>query len=200
MVRFISKNIITGLVTLLPVALTLYFLYWMAASSEIALSRLIKLVLPDRMYWPGMGLVVGIGVLFVLGMLMRTYVMQLLFSKGEQLLYHTPLVKSLYSAIRDLFDFFSPTSKKEFEQVVSVDIGNTGMKVIGFVTQTLPEKMPKDFREDDSILIYLPLSYMIGGYALLVPRSAVSPVDMSMEEAMRFTLTAGVTGGTGGTK
>jgi len=194
MVRFISKNIITGLVTLLPVALTLYFLYWMAVSSETALSGLIKLALPERMYWPGMGLAVGIGVLFVLGLLMRTYVMQLLFSKGEQVLYRTPLVKSLYSAIRDLFDFFSPSSKKEFEQVVSVDIGNTGMKVIGFVTQTLPERMPKDFREDDSILIYLPLSYMIGGYALLVPRNAVKPVDMSMEEAMRFTLTAGVTG------
>lgn len=196
MVRFISKNIITGLVTLLPVALTLYCLYWIAVSSEAALSGLIKLALPESMYWPGMGLVVGIGVLFVLGLLMHTYVMQLLFSKSEQILYKLPLVKSLYSAIRDLFDFFSPTSKKEFEQVVSVDIGNTGMKVIGFVTQTLPEKMPKDFREDDSILIYLPLSYMIGGYALLVPRSAVSPVDMSMDEAMRFTLTAGVTGGT----
>jgi uncharacterized membrane protein len=196
MVRFITKNIITGLVTLLPVALTLYFLYWMAVSSEAALSGMIKLALPDSWYWPGMGLIVGIGVLFILGLLMHTYVMQLLFSKGEQLLYNTPLVKTLYSAIRDLFDFFSPASKKEFEQVVSVDIGNTGMKVIGFVTQTLPEKMPKDFREEDSILIYLPLSYMIGGYALLVPRSAVSPVEMSMEEAMRFTLTAGVTGGT----
>ena len=196
MVRFFTKNVITGLVTLLPVALTLYFLYWMAASSESALSGLIKMALPESMYWPGMGLIVGIGVLFVLGLLMHTYVMQLLFSKGEQLLYNTPLVKTLYSAIRDLFNFFSPASKKEFEQVVSVEIGNTGMKVIGFVTQTLPEKMPKDFREDDSILIYLPLSYMIGGYALLVPRSAVRPVDMSMEEAMRFTLTAGVTGAT----
>jgi uncharacterized membrane protein len=196
MVRFITKNIITGLVTLLPVALTIYCLYWMAVSSEAALSGLIKLALPDTMYWPGMGLIVGMGVLFVLGLLMHTYVMQLLFSKGEQVLYKLPLVKSLYSAIRDLFDFFSPTSKKEFEQVVSVDIGNTGMKVIGFVTQTLPEKMPEDFRDDESILIYLPLSYMIGGYAVLVPRSAVSPVDMSMDEAMRFTLTAGVTGAT----
>ena len=196
MVRFITKNIITGLVTFLPVALTLYFLYWMAVSSEAALSGLIKLALPDSMYWPGMGLVASIGALFVLGVLMHNYVVQLLFAKGEQVLYQTPLVKTLYRAIRDLFDFFSPASKKEFEQVVSVDIGNTGMKVIGFVTQTLPERLPKEFREDDSILIYLPLSYMIGGYALLVPRSAVRPVDMSMEEAMRFTLTAGVAGAT----
>ncbi|MCK5092775.1 MAG: DUF502 domain-containing protein, partial [Gammaproteobacteria bacterium] len=75
-------------------------------------------------------------------------------------------------------------------------IGDTGMKVIGFVTQAVPERLPEGFREEDSLLVYLPLSYMIGGYAVLVPRSAVRPLDMNMEEAMRFTLTAGVTGST----
>jgi uncharacterized membrane protein len=56
------------------------------------------------------------------------------------------------------------------------------------------ENLPEGFRAEDSVLVYLPLSYMIGGYAVLIPRSAIRPVDMSMEEAMRFTLTAGVTG------
>ncbi len=67
------------------------------------------------------------------------------------------------------------------------------MQVIGFVTQAIPEHLPEDFREQDNILVYMPLSYMIGGYAVLMPRSAVRPLNMSMEEAMRFTLTAGVT-------
>ncbi len=155
---------------------------------------MIRLFLPDRLYWPGMGLVAGLTAVFVVGLLMHTYVVQRVFAKGEQLLFKMPLIKSVYRAIRDFFDYFSPASKKEFEQVVSVAIGDTGMKVIGFVTQTIPERMPENFREKDSILVYLPLSYMIGGYAVLVPRSAVQPVDMSMEEAMRFTLTAGVTG------
>lgn len=44
----------------------------------------------------------------------------------------------------------------------------------------------------DQVAVYLPLSYQIGGYTLLVPRSAVKPVDMSLEDAMRFTLTAGL--------
>jgi uncharacterized membrane protein len=127
---------------------------------------------------------------------MHTYVVQRLFAKGEQLLYHVPLIKSVYGAIRDFFNYFSPATKKEFEQVVSVAIGDTGMRVIGFVTQAIPEHLPEGFREQDSILVYLPLSYMIGGYAVLMPRSAVQPLDMSMEEAMRFTLTAGVTGST----
>lgn len=56
------------------------------------------------------------------------------------------------------------------------------------------EKLPEGFNDSDSVLVYLPLSYMIGGYTILVPKSAVTSLDMSMEEAMRFTLTAGVTG------
>ena len=78
--------------------------------------------------------------------------------------------------------------------MVSVSIGDTGMEVIGFVTQAIPEQLPEDFRGNDSALVYIPLSYMIGGYAVLIPRSALRPLKMSMDEAMRFTLTAGVTG------
>jgi uncharacterized membrane protein len=105
-----------------------------------------------------------------------------------------PVVKSIYRSIRDFFNYFSPETREEFEQVVSVSIGDTGMEVIGFVTQALPENMPQDFRGEQSILVYIPLSYMIGGYTVLMPRQAVRPLNMNMEEAMRFTLTAGITG------
>ena len=184
------------MVTILPVVLTLYLLYWLAVSAESVLGGIIQLMLPESLYWPGMGLIAGLIAVFVVGLLMHAYVVQRLFARVEQLLYHTPVIKSVYRAIRDFFDYFSPASKKEFEQVVAVSIGNTGMQVIGFVTQAIPEHLPEDFREQDNILVYMPLSYMIGGYAVLMPRSAVRPLNMSMEEAMRFTLTAGVTSAT----
>ena len=194
MMKFISRNILAGLAAILPIVLTLYLLYWFAVTAETALGGMIRLFLPEPMYWPGMGLVAALLVVFVLGLLMHAYVFRRLFARGERLLYHMPLIKTVYRAIRDFFDYFSPSSKKEFEQVVAVNIGDTGMQVIGFVTQAIPERLPEDFRGEDSILVYLPLSYMIGGYAVLMPRSAVRPLDMNMEEAMRFTLTAGVTG------
>ena len=189
-----SRTFLTGLVTILPVVLTLYLLYWLAVSAESVLGKIIRLALPDDMYWPGMGLVAGVAVVFMAGLLMHAYVVQRLFAKGEAIFYHMPLIKSIYRAIRDFFDFFSPTKEKEFEQVVAVSVGDVGMQVIGFVTQAVPERLPEDFREQDSILVYLPLSYMIGGYTVLLPRSAVRPLNMNMEEAMRFTLTAGVAG------
>lgn len=194
MFRFIGRNILTGLVTILPVLLTLYLIYWLAYSAETLLGASIRTLLPSHLYWPGMGVFAGLVVAFLIGLLMHAYLVQRLFAAAENLLYHMPLVKSVYGAIRDFFDYFSPTVKKEFEQVVAVTIGSSGMQVIGFVTQEVPEQLPEGFRGEDSILVYLPLSYMIGGYAVLMPRSAVRPLDMSIEEAMRFTLTAGVTG------
>ncbi|GJL77577.1 MAG: membrane protein [Nitrospinaceae bacterium] len=194
MLKFISKNIITGLVTLLPVVFTLYLLYWLAVTAETALGGVMRSLLSDSFYWPGMGVAAGLASVFVVGMLMHTYVVQRLFSIGEQFLYRMPFARSIYRASRDFFNYFSPERKKEFEQVVSVTFGSPGMQVIGFVTQAIPENLPEGFREEDSVLVYLPLSYMIGGYAVLVPRSAIRPLDMKMEEAMRFTLTAGVTG------
>lgn len=194
MLKFISRNILTGLVTILPVALTIYLLYWITITAESVLGSVIRSIVPEVLYWPGIGLIATLAVAFVVGLLMNAYVVRQLFAKGEQILYRMPLIKSVYKAIRDFFQYFSPTVKKEFEQVVAVSIGDTGMKVIGFVTQAVPERLPEGFQDEDSILVYLPLSYMIGGYAVLVPRSSVQRLDMNMEEAMRFTLTAGVTG------
>ena len=196
MLKSISKTFLTGLITLLPVVLTIYLLYWLVVTAESALGDMIRLVLPENLYWPGMGSIAGLLIVFLVGLLMHAYIVRRLFSWGEKILYHLPLIKSVYGAIRDFFNYFSPDKKNEFEQVVAVSIGDTGMQVIGFVTQAVPERLPEDFREENSILVYLPLSYMIGGYAVLMPRSAVRPLDMSMEEAMRFTLTAGVTGTT----
>ena len=99
------------------------------------LGSVIRLVLPENLYWPGMGSIAGLVVVFFVGLLMHAYVVRRLFALGEQILYHVPLIKTVYRAIRDFFDYFSPNKKKEFEQVVAVSIGDTGMQVVGFVSQ-----------------------------------------------------------------
>ena len=194
MLKSMSKTLLTGFITILPIVLTVYLLYWLVTSAETLLGNAIRLVLPEGLYWPGMGTIVGLLAVFMIGVLMHAYVVQRLFAWAEHVLYHVPVIKTVYRSIRDFLDYFSPTRKDEFQQVVAVSVGETGMQMIGFVTQTAPEHLPEDYQGDDSVLVYMPMSYMIGGYAVLMPRSAVRPLDMSMEEAMRFTLTAGVTG------
>ncbi len=196
MFGFISRYILTGLITILPIVLTFYLLYWLAITAESMLGGLIQAALPSTLYWPGMGVIAGLVVLFLIGLVMHAYVVQMLFAKLEQLFSHMPIVKPIYGAFRDFLDYFKPKKEHDFEQVVSVQVSDN-MKVIGFITEHDNQKLPDGFNDDDCILVYLPLSYMIGGYAVLVPKSAVTPVDLSMEEAMRFTLTAGMTGSNG---
>lgn len=190
----ITKNILTGLITILPIALTAYLLYWLAVSAESILGGQLMRVLPAGLYRPGLGVAAGIVMLFFLGMLMHSYIFQRLFARMESLFLRLPLVRLVYPAIRDFIDYFSPMKKKEFQQVVAVTLGDTDMQVVGLVTQTDHRRLPAGLDHADHVLVYLPMSYMIGGYAVILPRSALRPLDMSIDEAMRFILTAGVTG------
>ena len=191
MFKSISTTLITGFITIVPVVLTIYLLYWMAVSSEEVMGTALRYVLPEVAYFPGLGTIVGLIIVFFVGLLMKAVLVRQLFAFGENILYHLPIIKTVYRAIRDLFDFFTP-KKESFNRVVIVRIGH--METIGFVTQEDPERLPESFRDRDSVLVYLPMSYMIGGYTVLVPRDHIEPCKMSMDEAMRFALTAGITG------
>lgn len=192
----ITRNILTGLITILPITLTIYLLYWLAVTAESALGGRLMHVLPADFYRPGYGVAAGLILCFLVGTLMQTYVMQRLFAYGEGLFLRLPIVRSVYPTIRDFFEYFSPVKKKDFQQVVSVKLPDTGLEFIGLVTQSDPRRLPPGFGSEEMVLVYLPMSYMIGGYTLLVPRSAVRPLKLTMDEAMRFILTAGVAGTT----
>lgn len=191
MFKFLTKTLLTGFITLLPVVLTLYLLYWLGVSSEEVMGNTLRYVLPENTYFPGLGMLAGVTVVFIVGLMMNAYLVRKLFSLGEELLYRLPLIKSVYRAFRDFFDFFSP-NKEGLGQVVAVTFN--GMELVGFVTQENPQRLPPSFRDRDSVLVYLPMSYMVGGYTILVPRSDLRPLQMTRDEAMRFVLTAGITG------
>lgn len=190
MMKIIGKYVLTGLITMLPVILTLYLLYWLAVSAETLLGELI----PHELYLPGVGVATALLAAFTVGVLMHSQPVQRIFARGERIFYHLPLIKSVYSSIRDFLDYFSPSRKKDFQQVVAVTLADSGIRLIGFVTQASPSQLPEALQDTDNVLVYLPMSYMIGGYAVLVSRTAIQPLNISMEEAMRFVLTAGVTG------
>jgi uncharacterized membrane protein len=191
MFKSIGTTLITGFITILPVVLTIYLLYWLVVKSEEVMGTALRYLLPEVVYFPGMGTLAGLLMVFGVGLLMKAVLVRQLFAFGENILFHLPIIKTVYRAIRDLFDFFSP-KQDNFGRVVIVEVA--GMEMIGFVTQEHEERLPEAFRGRDAVLVYLPMSYMIGGYTLLVPREHIQPCKMSMDEAMRFALTAGITG------
>jgi uncharacterized membrane protein len=197
MFKSIGKTLITGIITVLPIVLTIYLLYWLVVSSEQVMGTALRWALPEVFYFPGLGTIAGLVLVFLVGLLMKAVLIRQLFAFSEEILYHVPIIKTVYRAIRDLFDFFSP-KQENFGRVVIVNFNN--MEIIGFITQEDPQRLPESFRNQDSVLVYIPMSYMIGGFTLLIPRANVRPCQMNMEEAMRFALTAGITGKSDDTK
>ena len=167
MLKAISRILLTGFITLLPVVLTAYLMYWLAVTSEQLMGNMLRWVMPETFYFPGIGMLAGLLVMFIVGLLMKAYLVRRVFGWGEKMLYRLPLIKSVYRAFRDLFDFMSP-KKEGMGQVVAVTINN--IQVIGFITQDDKDRLPEAFREDDSVLVYLPMSYMMGGHTIFVSR------------------------------
>ena len=188
----ITRTFFTGLAVTLPVVATVYILVWLALATESTLDGLLRFVLPHVAYFPGMGVVLGVVLVFLVGLLMRAWVVRKIFGWTEALMYRVPLVKTVYGALRDFMNFLSRPQEQGLRQVVLVRLGDADLRVMGFVTRDDRAGLPPGMSEPGMIMVYLPMSYQIGGYTVLVPRASVQPVDMSFEEAMRFTLTAGL--------
>jgi uncharacterized membrane protein len=191
MMKALGGILLKGLVTILPIGLTIYFVYWLGITTESLLSKPIKLLVGDA-YWPGMGLVTGFVILFVVGLAVNAFLVRRVLGLGEELLLRVPVVKTVYSAIRDMTRLVNTDKKKgDLDRVVTVDVGLG--KLIGFVTQEHAKTLGIG-GGDDLVAVYLPMSYQIGGYTIYLPRSRVVETDLTVEQAMRIVLTGGVRG------
>jgi uncharacterized membrane protein len=183
--------LLKGLVTILPIGLTIYFVYWLGVTTETLLSKPIKVLIGDG-YWPGMGLITGFLLLFVVGLAVNAFLVRRVLGIGEELLLRVPVVKTVYSAIRDMTRLVNTDKKKgDLDRVVTVDVGLG--RLIGFVTQEHANTLGIG-GGDDLVAVYLPMSYQIGGYTIYLPRSRVVETDLTVEQAMRIVLTGGVRG------
>jgi uncharacterized membrane protein len=190
--RRLGSILLKGLVTILPIGLTVYFVYWLGVTTEALLSRPIKWAIDDANYWPGMGLVTGFVILFLVGLAVNAFLVRKLLGLGEEVLLRVPVVKTVYSAIRDMTRLVNTDKKKrELDRVVTVDVGLG--RLIGFITQEHANTLGIG-GGDDLVAVYLPMSYQIGGYTVYLPRSKITETDLTVEQAMRIVLTGGVRG------
>ncbi|WP_417550575.1 DUF502 domain-containing protein [Methylophaga sp.] len=190
--QFVWKTFLKGLATVLPVTLTLYLIYWLAVSAERALRPLMIAILPYDFYWPGLGLLAAIALIFVIGIAVNAWLVKRLFDMGESLLDRIPLVKSIHGALRDFTRFFSREKQQDnLNHAVAVTIG--GVQFIGFlVKDDVSHLLEMENEENDLVAVYLPLSYQIGGYTICISREQIKSLKMSNEDTMRWVLTAGL--------
>jgi uncharacterized membrane protein len=179
-----------GLITALPLGLTVYLFYMFLAWSETLAMQLIRPFI-GGFYVPGMGLILGVTGIFLLGFLVSQRGVGKLLSLVELPFTNLPVVKSIYSSLKDFADYFSPQRSQAAQQmVVALRMPGQDLELVGLVTRQRVDDLPAGFLQGDRVAVYLPMGYMIGGYTVFVPRDWVQPINMSVEEAMRSTLFA----------
>jgi uncharacterized membrane protein len=191
--RRLWNTFLKGLAAVLPVALTLYLVIWLATTAESILGDGLRVILPPGAYWPGLGIVVGFLVVLLVGMIFDAYVVQRLFRSGESVLARIPIVKTIFGALKD-FTRFLPAGGKARDLRRVVVWRFNGARIVGFVTEEhINPRLLGPQHSDDIFAVYFPMSYQIGGYTLYLPRAELEETELSVEEAMRMVLIGGVT-------
>jgi uncharacterized membrane protein len=181
-----------GLLAIAPIALTVYVLYWLAVSAESVLGKGIKFVISESYYLPGMGVLAGFLLTLGVGVLLRLWLFRKVFNLAEAILQKIPGIKSIYGSIRDLVGFFDSTKQKEFDKTVMVTVGDPQVRLMGLVTREDFADLPAGIGDKDTVAVYLPMSYQLGGFTVMVPKSKIQAVDMKVDQTLKFLLTAGV--------
>ena len=174
----------------MPLGLTVYLLYAFLSWSETLAKQLIQPFI-GAFYVPGMGLILGIFGIFLLGFLVSHRAFGKFLSLVELPFTNLPVVKSIYSSLKNFADYFSPGRSQVTQQtVVAIKMPGHALELVGLVTRHRVDDLPAGFLQGDRVAVYLPMGYMIGGYTVFVPRDWVQPIKMSVEEAMRASLFA----------
>jgi len=189
-VKQFYKYFLRGLIAVLPLVLTVYllflFLQWV---ESIALWVLRPLI--GSFYVPGMGLLFGVLIIVGIGAFLSKPQVREALALIELPFTKLPVVKSIYSSLKSFSDYFAPTGKPGHQQqVVILRMPGSELEIVGLVTRRSFAALPPGFLAGDRVAVYLPMGYMIGGYTVFVPSSWVTPINMSVEEAMRSALIA----------
>jgi uncharacterized membrane protein len=190
--RFLTRLFLRGLAAVLPVGLTIYIVYWLATTGESLLRSLLLLVLPEEYYITGMGFVLAVSSITLIGALNYSWVARSIIGLSTSILERVPLVRAVYGMIKDMMRFFVHSEKDAFDQVVMVQHESSGMRALGFITRSNFDDLPAGIGGAEEVAVYVPMSYQLGGFMLVVPKSSVQPVDMSMDQALRLAVTAGM--------
>ena len=188
----IKTIFIRGLLAIVPITATIFLLVWLGRSAENALGGLIRTVLPEQYYVPGLGVLFALVLIFLIGVFLNAWMAQKLLNWVENLLQSLPFIKSIYSPMKDLMGLFSSKSSNDLKRVVMVDMDN-GRKIFGLATRD--SFLDLGLKEhEDKVAIYFPMSYQIGGYTILVPKDQVTEVDLPVDRALSLMVTGWVKG------
>lgn len=179
MFRRLLNYFLNGLLLTIPVGLTLYLIYWAFT------------FLDDIIVWenkpPGIGLIILVVFITLVGMLGNSFIFKPISNWFKGILNRVPLLKTVYSSIKDLLTAFVG-KKKKFDKPVLVNMGN-GLEKVGFITD---ETLNHIKNSQDKVAVYFPFSFGVMGSLFIVNKQNVTILDENVSDIMKYIVSAGV--------
>ena len=189
------KYFITGLLFLIPLAITIWAILTIVNAMDQSLLLLPKQWRPKEIFGfdiPGLGVVLTLVIIFLTGLLTKNFIGNYIVAAWEGFLNRIPIVNSIYSSVKQVSDTLFSSSGNAFSKAVLVQYPRAGSWTIAFLTG-VPSGAVTQHLEGDFISIYVPTTpNPTSGFFLIVPRSETIELDMSVDTALKYVLSMGV--------
>ena len=193
----LRRYLVTGLVLWVPLGITIWVLTLIVSTLDQTLLLLPQRYRPEALLGfsiPGLGVLLTFVILLVTGILTRNFVGQRLLRAWDGILRRIPIVRSIYSGVKQVSDTLFSDSGQAFRKALLVEFPGPGSYTIAFMTGTpsgeISERIPGDL-----VSVYVPTTpNPTSGYFLLLPRQKTQELDMSIDEALKYIVSMGVVG------
>jgi len=190
--NFIWRLFVNGLLTILPIALTIVIF-------KITFTFIINWLEPLRRFVPPYLAIVPYGevilallIIFSVGTILKIFVLRSIINKIENILLKLPLIRPIYTGMKQLVQALSAQDKITFRKVVLIEFPRKGMYSIGFVTSALEPKLAPN-KEDKFYNIFIPTTpNPTSGYFVMLPERDIMIINITRQEAMAMIISGGI--------
>lgn len=195
----LKTYLLTGLLVLLPIAVTFWVLDLVLGLMDRTLTLLPDAWQPEQLFGfhiPGLGAVLSLGLIFAVGLSVRNFIGQTLVNSWEALLRRIPVIGALYSSVKQVSDTLLASDGHAFRRSVLIQYPRKGLYTLAFLTGTPSKIISKhlpDSEQENYISVYVPTTpNPTSGFLLLLPRSEVVELELSVESALKYIVSMGV--------
>lgn len=192
----LRKWLVAGLLVIVPVAITIAVLRWIIDTLDQTLLILPQAWHPDRVFGihiPGFGVLLTLAILLVVGAAASNFVGKRLVGLGDKIVARIPVVRSIYSSVKQVSDTLFSESGNAFRVAVLVQWPRTDVWTIGFVTGTPGGDVVNYLRGEEYLSVYVPTTpNPTGGYFVMLRKSDCIELKMSVDDALKYVVSMGV--------
>ena len=187
MLTKLQRWFLAGLFLLAPTYITVVVILWLFNHIDAPLRSLVAGVFPAAAI-PGIGVLATFLLIMAAGAVASTFIAKALFGAIERMLLSIPMVRTLYSGVKQLLSPFSPEESAQLQRVVLVEWPADGLYMLGFLVKAGACVGPAGGMMS---AVLLPSNHLHLGNVVLIPEGKIFPVDMSIEEGLKFLVSMG---------